>query len=75
MLVGYVRVSKSDGSQTLAPQRDAAEVRSLLSRYRHGLSAGRTDGQTGDEPSSGGTVGDPTLPPPYYPDSPGGHEQ
>lgn len=59
----------------LAPQRDAAEVRSLLSRYRHGLSAGRTDGQTGDEPSSGGTVGDPTLPPPYYPDSPGGHEQ
>ena len=23
MLMGYVRVSKSDGSQTLAPQRDA----------------------------------------------------
>ncbi len=23
MLIGYVRVSKSDGSQTLAPQRDA----------------------------------------------------
>ncbi|NOU21846.1 MAG: transposon DNA-invertase, partial [Methyloglobulus sp.] len=23
MLVGYVRVSKNDGSQTLAPQRDA----------------------------------------------------
>ena len=59
----------------LAPQRDAAEVRSLLSRYRHGLSAGRTDGQADDEPASGGTAGDPTLPPPYYPDSPGGHEQ
>lgn len=23
MLIGYVRVSKSDGSQTLSPQRDA----------------------------------------------------
>ncbi len=23
MLIGYMRVSKSDGSQTLAPQRDA----------------------------------------------------
>jgi len=23
MLIGYVRLSKSDGSQTLAPQRDA----------------------------------------------------
>ena len=23
MLIGYVRISKSDGSQTLAPQRDA----------------------------------------------------
>jgi hypothetical protein len=23
MLIGYVRVSKSDGTQTLAPQRDA----------------------------------------------------
>ena len=23
MLIGYVRVSKADGSQTLAPQRDA----------------------------------------------------
>ena len=23
MLIGYARVSKSDGSQTLAPQRDA----------------------------------------------------
>jgi hypothetical protein len=23
MLIGYIRVSKSDGTQTLAPQRDA----------------------------------------------------
>ncbi len=26
MLIGYVRVSKSDGTQTLAPQRDAMLV-------------------------------------------------
>ena len=29
MLVGYVRVSKSDGSQTLAPQRDAMTAAGL----------------------------------------------
>src|SRR3954465_14141996 len=48
MLIGYVRVSKSDGSQTLAPQRDA-----LLStgvepgRIYQDLASGRHDARPG----------------------------
>jgi DNA invertase Pin-like site-specific DNA recombinase len=53
MLIGYVRVSKSDGSQTLAPQRDA-----LLSagvepdRIYEDLASGRDD-QCAREPRPG----------------------
>ena len=48
MLVGYVRVSKSDGSQTLAPQRDVliaagVEPDGLYSD----LASGRKDDQPG----------------------------
>ena len=44
MLIGYVRVSKSDGSQTLAPQRDAmlqADVEP--ERIYQDLASGRHD--------------------------------
>jgi DNA invertase Pin-like site-specific DNA recombinase len=48
MLIGYIRVSKNDGSQTLSPQRDAmldAGVDS--SRVYEDLASGRKDDRPG----------------------------
>ena len=48
MLVGYIRVSKNDGSQTLAPQRDmliAAGVEPC--RIYEDLASGRKDDRPG----------------------------
>ncbi len=48
MLVGYIRVSKSDGSQTLEPQRDAllsADVEE--NRIYEDLASGRKDDRPG----------------------------
>jgi len=43
MLIGYVRVSKSDGSQTLAPQRDALLAAGVSSeRIYQDLASGNT---------------------------------
>lgn len=48
MLVGYVRVSKSDGSQTLAPQRDALMACGVEpSRIYEDLASGRKDDRPG----------------------------
>lgn len=48
MLVGYVRVSKNDGSQTLAPQRDAMMVAGVESnRIYEDLASGRKDDRPG----------------------------
>src|SRR3982751_1686931 len=48
MLVGYVRVSKSDGSQTLAPQRDALLAAGVDSgRIYEDLASGRRDDRPG----------------------------
>jgi hypothetical protein len=42
MLIGYVRVSKSDGTQTLAPQRDAMLAAGVdPSRIYEDLASGR----------------------------------
>ena len=50
MLIGYVRVSKSDGSQTLAPQRDAMLAAGVeLGRIYHDLASGRHDARPGLE--------------------------
>ena len=44
MLIGYVRVSKSDGAQTLAPQRDALLAASVEpERIYEDLASGRHD--------------------------------
>jgi len=48
MLIGYVRVSKSDGSQTLAPQRDALLAAGVDSgRIYEDLASGRRDDRPG----------------------------
>lgn len=48
MLVGYVRVSKNDGSQTLAPQRDAMIAAGVESdRIYEDLASGRKDDRPG----------------------------
>lgn len=44
MLIGYARVSKADGSQTLAPQRDALLAAGIESeRLYHDLASARRD--------------------------------
>ncbi|NOS73322.1 MAG: recombinase family protein, partial [Methyloglobulus sp.] len=48
MLVGYVRVSKNDGSQTLAPQRDAMVAAGVEpKRIYEDLASGRKDDRPG----------------------------
>lgn len=48
MLIGYVRVSKSDGSQTLAPQRDALLAAGVApERIYEDLASGRSDARLG----------------------------
>jgi DNA invertase Pin-like site-specific DNA recombinase len=48
MLIGYVRVSKSDGSQTLAPQRDALLASGVApERIYQDLASGRHDARPG----------------------------
>ncbi len=48
MLIGYVRVSKSDGSQTLDPQRDALAAAGIdPERIYHDLASGRKDDRPG----------------------------
>src|SRR3954452_2247686 len=48
MLIGYVRVSKSDGSQTLAPQRDALLAAGVdPTRIYEDLAFGRRDDRPG----------------------------
>ena len=48
MLIGYVRVSKSDGSQTLSPQRDALLATGVEpERVYEDLASGRSDARPG----------------------------
>ena len=48
MLIGYVRVSQSDGTQTLAPQRDAMLAAGVGSaRIYEDLASGRRDDRPG----------------------------
>lgn len=48
MLIGYVRVSKSDGTQTLAPQRDALLAAGVEpARIYEDLASGRHDDRPG----------------------------
>jgi DNA invertase Pin-like site-specific DNA recombinase len=48
MLIGYVRVSKSDGTQTLAPQRDAMLAAGVdPTRIYEDLASGRRDDRPG----------------------------
>ena len=48
MLIGYVRVSKSDGSQTLSPQRDAMLQAGVEpERIYQDLASGRHDARPG----------------------------
>lgn len=48
MLIGYVRVSKSDGSQTLSPQRDAMLQAGVeTERIYQDLASGRHDARPG----------------------------
>ena len=48
MLIGYVRVSKSDGSQTLSPQRDALLAAGVApERMYEDLASGRSDTRPG----------------------------
>ena len=48
MLIGYVRVSKSDGTQTLAPQRDAMLSAGVdPTRIYEDLASGRRDDRPG----------------------------
>lgn len=48
MLIGYVRVSKSDGSQTLEPQRDALLAAGIEpQRIYQDLASGRHDARPG----------------------------
>lgn len=48
MLIGYVRVSKADGAQTLEPQRDALLAAGIdPSRIYQDLASGRHDARPG----------------------------
>jgi DNA invertase Pin-like site-specific DNA recombinase len=48
LLVGYARVSKSDGSQSMAPQRDALlEAGVAPERVHEDLACGRDDARPG----------------------------
>ena len=48
LLIGYARVSKSDGSQTLAPQRDALLKAGVApERIYEDLASGRKDARPG----------------------------
>lgn len=48
MLIGYVRVSKSDGTQTLAPQRDVLLAAGVApDRIYEDLASGRNDARPG----------------------------
>ena len=48
MLIGYVRVSKADGSQTLAPQCDALLAAGVApGRICQDLASGRHDARAG----------------------------
>jgi len=48
MFVGYIRVSKNDGSQTLSPQRDAMLAAGVESnRIYEDLASGRKDDRPG----------------------------
>lgn len=48
MLIGYVRVSKSDGTQTLEPQRDALLAAGVgAKRIYEDLASGRSDARPG----------------------------
>jgi DNA invertase Pin-like site-specific DNA recombinase len=48
MLIGYIRVSKSDGSQTLAPQRDMLLAAGVdPARIYEDLASGRRDDRPG----------------------------
>jgi DNA invertase Pin-like site-specific DNA recombinase len=48
MLIGYVRVSKSDGTQTLAPQQDAMLAAGVdATRIYEDLASGRHDARPG----------------------------
>ena len=48
MLIGYIRVSKSDGTQTLAPQRDAMITAGVKpGRIYQDLASGRRDDRPG----------------------------
>ena len=48
MLIGYVRVSKSDGTQTLAPQHDALLAAGVKpERIYQDLASGRHDARPG----------------------------
>jgi DNA invertase Pin-like site-specific DNA recombinase len=48
VLIGYARVSKSDGSQTLAPRRDSLlEAGVLPDRIYEDLASGRNDARPG----------------------------
>ena len=48
MLVGYVRVSKNDGTQTLSPQLDAMREAGVESnRIYEDLASGRKDDRPG----------------------------
>src|SRR3954468_14117058 len=48
MLIGYVRVSKSDGTQTLEPQRDAMLAAGVdPTRIYEDLASGRHDARPG----------------------------
>ena len=52
MLIGYVRVSKADGSQTLAPQRDALLAAGVEpERLYQDLASGRRDDRPGLRPA------------------------
>ena len=52
MLIGYVRVSKSDGTQTLAPQRDAMLAAGIdPTRIYEDLASGRHDARPGPRAS------------------------
>ena len=58
MLIGYVRVSKADGSQTLSPQRDALLSAGVdASRMSIGVQKGPPIGVQKGPPSSSSVTG------------------